>query len=259
MSIASRNNAEVDVLITNWNTLPWLKLNVAQSRRLNFLITPRLHIWDDASTDGSLEWLQRSGLQFHRSGEKVGHAKGLVNLISATQAEYIAILDVDAIPILAGWLEEAVIHLKDGRCGMAGLEGGGEIKGRKFIHPSFCVFRRKLFHDLSLKVEVIHKGDILFDVGQFMCMQIQDAGYRLDMIGKSQCLPSDAGFLNKVYHFWGSTNVLTGNDQATQWQKAQEESARRHKKLLTDFGLWNEFRVYIAESAGLNKRCEMYL
>lgn len=251
----STGDTQVDVLVANWNTLPWMRLLTSQWKRVKASSSFIPHIWDDGSTDGSVDWLKNSGLSFYLSPDKVGHSSALHGLIDRTHAPYIALLDVDAVPVADGWMDGSISGVHGEGFGAAGLDGG-HVAGRPFIHPSFCVFSRKLFKELKLSLDVVLSAGTLFDVGQFLCMQIQDAGYRLKMTGKARGNPWDEGFANKVYHFWGSTNILAYKNRS---DVKDRESATWQKIRLAHYGLWNEFRAYAVETSAVNPNCKLYL
>src|SRR5204863_3152434 len=103
----------VDILTVNCCTLPWLKLLVRQIDRLKPTIPAELFVWDSASSDGSDQWLLRSAVRHYINKERSSHAQGLIGLIEKSDSPYVAYIDIDAMPIKAGWLDDAVEILKD--------------------------------------------------------------------------------------------------------------------------------------------------
>lgn len=252
-------SAKVDVFVVNRQTLPWLKLLVKQVSRLKPLVPSELFVWDNASSDGSGQWLSDNGIRHHKSPYPGSHAQGLIGLMERSDSPYVAYLDVDAMPIKNGWLDEAVEALKDDRVGVAGLFS--RLPGlyhKEFVHPSYCVFRRELYKRLKLDPSIVHDHErTAFDVGEIMCTRTEEAGYRLHCLGKAMSPPGEIERLgNKVVHAWVSWHMMVNeNFQA----KAVRDVVSGHKALLSSLGLWEEFIGYIRESVLSNPLCGRYL
>lgn len=251
----------VDILVANCNTLPWLRLLISQVNRLGSTPPNEIHVFDSGSTDGSKEWLSENGIHHYVSPERVSHAQGISKLISISTAPYVAFLDVDAIPVLEGWLDEAVEAIRNEKTGAAGLRAGS-VNGyhRIFTHPSFCVLRRKLYTDLGLSLGIVHDyaKNTAFDVGERLCATLEDNGYVLKYVGEGAFNPAiETG--NKVVHFGMSTIGLSKGAEDDSWRGLVREVVAGHQRLLGHFGLWSEFRMYLQEASVLNPYCSRYL
>lgn len=249
----------VDILIINYNTLPWLKLLFKQISHLKPSVPINPIVWDNASTDGSIEWLACKGIRHHLHPVADKHFTGLKNAIKLSSAPYVAFMDADAFPIADGWLDQTVDAVKHYLIGAAGLgkhiPWGGR---RKYVHPSFCVFRRELYDKLSLDPSIEEvSGKFTYDVGEKMCKQIEDAGYRLIFFGCSdyENLKKLEKYDNKVIHGGGAAGVLRNETWRPEWIK---HSVDLHRSLLLRLGLWEEFVGYLRESAPVNPLCARY-
>jgi hypothetical protein len=250
----------VDILIANQNTLPWLKLLVSQCKRFKpELVDTSFFVWDNASDDGSKEWLTSSGIRHHLCDTRRAHYDGLLGGYDLTSAPYVTYMDVDAIPVAAGWLDAPWISLQHPIVGAAGLSRQlpwGER--REFVHPSFCIFRRDLYDRLSLSPVIVHTKDFSYDVGELMCSKIQDNGHSLAFFGPSHFPHGDnlKACTNKVFHTGSACGMLC--DQFLN-REAVKQIAADHQRWLRRFGLWEEFTTYLRESKAANSLCERYL
>lgn len=253
----------VDLLVANWNTLPWLRLLVSQVGRWKPKIPVRIFVWDNASTDGSREWLAQSGLRHHLSAVQRSHGDSLASLVKMTDSPYVAFMDVDAVPFQEGWLDEAVALLQDAKIGIAGISAGGIRENHPpFVHPAFCVFRRELYERLDLTPDIVHqespKDD--FDVGEMMCRMMEKAGHSICFLGETQIdLAQRPSWKNKVVHFLSSTPVLCEKRGDLPFINMVNEVVKWHRQLLSALGIWEEFEDYARDSVPRNPRCARYV
>ncbi len=255
----------VDILVANWNTLPWLRLLTSQIRRLQPSHPHRVFLWDNASSDGSSEWLAQSGYDHVLSPVHHSHAASLTELLKRSQSPYVAFMDVDAIPVHGEWLDEALALAESKETGAVGLRGGCvDERHRHFVHPSFCVLRRELFGALDLRLDIVTTGVVEndLDVGEAMSAKLQNAGYILRFKGNA-CANIDElsrGVISsKVFHLWSSTPVLSVHRNDPEWDQMLTSVIRGHRYLLGRFGLWAEFEKYAREALDRNPLCARYL
>lgn len=253
----------VDILVANWNTLPWLKLQVHEIRKFAPHIPHRLFVWDNGSSDGSAEWIPTSGLEYHLSPTRRTHAESLAGLLSKSTAPYIAFMDVDAIPVKERWLEEAVDIVKDERIGAVGLRGGrNDGRHRIFVHPSFCVVRRELYDRLGVGLDIVETGKVEnnLDTGEALCQKFENEGYKLEFIGDSGMdITAIERLPNKVVHFWSSTPVLAEGRTDLDWLSMVKQVVKGHRHALDFLALWKTFEGYVLESVNQNPLCQRYL
>jgi cellulose synthase/poly-beta-1,6-N-acetylglucosamine synthase-like glycosyltransferase len=161
------------VVTVNWNSLPYLRAMLAATRGaspadVEFLVV------DNGSSDGSREWLAtQQDVRVLRLPINVGHGGALDLAMPRIDTEFVAVLDVDAFPVSARWLDESV----------AALERGAVIAGarmhRNFIHPCFLVMRTRLIHQYGLTfvpVGSLSRADtrapLFLDVGEAMSQRM---------------------------------------------------------------------------------------
>lgn len=249
----------VDILIANQNTLPWLKLLVSQYEKFKPAVDARLFVWDNGSSDGSKEWLASSGIPHHLCDERRAHYDGLLGAFGRTSAPYVAYMDVDAIPVASGWLDEPWASIQHPLVGAAGLSRKFPWGGRReFVHPSFCIFRRDLYERHSLSPIVVHATDFSYDVGELMCSKIQDQGYSLAFFGPSHFPSGDdlQECTNKIFHTGAACGMLSDPHLD---KEAVRIIGNDHRRWFRRLGLWEGFLAYLRESVAANSLCERYL
>ncbi len=256
-------DGQVDLIVANWNTLPWLRLLRSQFHRLHPRIPTSLFVWDNASTDGSAEWLKKEGIAHFASPSNVSHAEGLHRAIEMTKAPYIAFIDVDAIPVEWDWLDQAVGILQDEKVGIVGL-GAGSKEGHhiRFVHPSFCVFRREVYERLVLRPHIVHDYErkTAFDVGETLCIKLLEGGYRLEFVGDTQLdLAQRNTWKNRVVHCLSATPVLSEKRTDLPFVNMVSSVVSWHRLLLGKLGIFEEFERYASETIPKNPLCSRYV
>ncbi len=129
----------VTVVTVNWNTLPYLRTMCEMVRRHSPSST-RIVVVDNASTDGSREWIRSNPDVVGRLlpyNVHHGPAADLGALLVRT--EFLVLLDVDAFPFSDGWLPAVLEPLRAGA-----TVAGGHIH-RNYVHPSFLAMRMRDF------------------------------------------------------------------------------------------------------------------
>lgn len=255
----------VDLIVANWKTYPWLRLLVSQFRRFHPRIPTKLFVWDNASRDGSVEWLKREGIAHHESPVQRNHGDSLHESIQRTTSPYIAFLDVDAIPVQWWWLDQAVGLLQEDKVGIVGLGAGDALRPhhRKFVHPSFSVFRRELYERLILRPHIVHDytdKKTAFDVGETMSARVEDEGYGLRFVGDTHIdLAQKDTWKNRVIHCGSSTPVLGEMRTDAPFVEMVNAVVRWHRALLSKLGIWEEFEAYAGEGISKNPLCVRYV
>jgi SAM-dependent methyltransferase len=257
-----RVGGSVDILVANWNTLPWLRLLRSQIRARPPRIPYQLFVWDNASTDGSAEWLKSEGVNHEASSVTYPHAESLHRSMERTTAPYVAFMDVDAIPIEWWWLDQAVGLLQDPKVGVVGLGTPVSWTRQRFVHPSFCVLRRSLYQDLELRPHVFHDpdGKNALEVNELLCRKVEKAGYRLEFVGEAQIdLAQRKNIPNRVIHAISSTPVLSEKRSDMPFIKMVNQVVSWHKILLKDLGIWGEFEGYCRDAVPQNPLASRYV
>ena len=128
------------VLTVNWNTLDYLRTMLDAISRFSPAGTAVV-VADNASKDGSREFLRDAGVPWFGLPINLGHGPAMDLATTRVRTEYFVTLDVDAFPVTANWLEVLRGH----------LEAGNEVVGgrlyRSFAHPSMMAMRTQRFRD----------------------------------------------------------------------------------------------------------------
>jgi glycosyltransferase involved in cell wall biosynthesis len=257
-------NASVDILIPNFNCLPWLKLLLNAVKRFPPKVPFTISVSDSSIVDEPSEWCKANGVRLfqrtlvHRA--EPSHGTNLDTLIRQTDGEFMVFMDGDAIPIRDGWLDEAISALKDEKVGAVGL--GYESPDlrpphRAYVFAAFCAVRRDAFLKVGLSMmpewRSPEEGEHFYP-GEAMCYRLEDAGYKPKFTGHAACQLKD-GHMNSVFHFFLSS---TGLDTLCSIE-LRKRAVAAHRVGLSHFGLWDEFIQYIKESSARNPACALYL
>ncbi len=128
------------VLTVNWNTLDYLRTALDAISRFSPPGT-EVVVADNASTDGSREFLKTAGVAWFGLPINLGHGPAMDMATTRVRTEFFVTLDVDAFPITADWLDVLRGH----------LEAGNEVVGgrlyRSFAHPSMMAMRTRRFRE----------------------------------------------------------------------------------------------------------------
>lgn len=170
------SNPLFTILIPSWNNLPFLKLCI-ESIRKHSEYQHQIIVVANAATDGTLEWLHESDLDFIHAEENVGICIGLNVCRSLIRTQYVAYFN-DDMYALPGWdipLWEEILRLKN-----------------ESFMLSATLIEPKDFHN--------------------PCVIVQDHGDDLTTFDEAALL---ANFRNQTFYDWsGSTwpPVITGLD-----------------------------------------------
>jgi len=162
----------VTVLTVSWNSLPYLRRMLAAVEAMSPSGTEILVV-DNASTDGTREYLASRGVRTMLLPLNVGHGVALDLAVPRVDTEYLAVLDVDAFPVTQDWLERSI----------AALETGAQVAGahlhRNFVHPSFLVTRTRLLHAYGLTFRPVgslarlgRTAPLFLDVGEALSQRV---------------------------------------------------------------------------------------
>src|SRR5262245_19696044 len=109
----------ISIVIVNWNGMSYLPECIEYSRRQEYS-NKELVVVDNGSTDGSLGWLRSRGAGIDSLVEldhSTGFAAGVNAGILASQGEFIALLNNDAVPAI-DWLTELARSAQESSAGM---------------------------------------------------------------------------------------------------------------------------------------------
>ncbi|MEO6469609.1 MAG: glycosyltransferase [Acidimicrobiia bacterium] len=128
------------VLTVNWNTLEYLRTALDAIERFSPPGT-EVVVADNASTDGSREFLKTAGVPWFGLPVNLGHGPAMDMATTRVRTEFFVTLDVDAFPVSPDWLDVLRGH----------LDAGSEVVGgrlyRAYAHPSMMAMRTQRFRD----------------------------------------------------------------------------------------------------------------
>ncbi|TBT82577.1 glycosyltransferase [Propioniciclava sinopodophylli] len=145
---AKRNPSQpgVTVVLVNYNTGNLLR-HVIPAVRKNSPPSTQILVLDNASTDGTWEWLKRLPFKIKlvRLPVNIGHGRALDLGIAMARTELVVTLDADAFPINGDWLSQLESLLQGGNLSAVGAWGR-----RDRLHPALSMHRRSTILSLNL-------------------------------------------------------------------------------------------------------------
>lgn len=84
-------------MLVNWNTKPCVELALKTFYQHHWQHDVHLMLFDNASTDGSKEWLHEQQIPFFDSKENIGHEQALCVMYPAIQTKWVLLIDTDVI------------------------------------------------------------------------------------------------------------------------------------------------------------------
>lgn len=225
LSARRRSDREpgVTVVIANYNGADLLPATIEAIRRFSPPDT-RIIVVDNASTDGSREWLlEQDGVRTLLNRSNLGHARALDRGFLCVTTEYAVALDSDAFPISENWLDVLLGPLHQG------MLVSGPDAYRSFAHPSAFATRTRTFieHRMSFRSRKDPRGTMngRFDVGE---------GISADLPGRVGLIPmtdvdeeSALGHVygGVVYHNFYGTRAKNPNDTLEPWVERSSVSS----------------------------------
>ena len=127
----------VSICIVTYQAYFWIRLAVEKIREYTQLIPYEILVYDNGSTDKSVDWLEKQDdVTLFKSGN-IGHGPGLDFLVRNANMSYCCTLDCDVHPMSSQWITP-VFDLCDGAT-LVGVRRGFGHKLDDYIHPSFLV------------------------------------------------------------------------------------------------------------------------
>lgn len=160
----------ISILSINYNGLDWMKLLVNSIRKFT-AIPYEIIIVDNASEDGSVEWLKaQKDIKAIFMEKNIGHGRGLDVAIGAATYHYCLVLDIDAHIQRKDWHMDLMrLYEKEEKTRLVAAGGRSE---KKPVHPCFMFFEREFFIENGFSF--IAKEH---DVGRKIYFDIIDLGY----------------------------------------------------------------------------------
>lgn len=207
----------VTIVTVNWNSVNFLRVLLSAVERFTTDRDVRVVVVDNASTDGSREFLRsRPGVRVIRLPWNFGHPSALDVGFLVSETEFVIALDVDAFPIRGDWLDRLLDPLR------SGSTISGARLNRSYVHPCCLAMRLERFvrlgHSFRSRYVPRHYRDGVLidasgDVGEIM--SARDGGPLHFLEVSSQFGPGDVGtvFGDVIYHNFYSTRFAAGAHQ----------------------------------------------
>lgn len=206
----------VTVVTVNHDSLPFLQVLVHAVRR--FAPDARLLVVDNASRDGSREWLAREGIDVLALSENIGHGPALDLGFLAVRTEIAIALDVDAFPIADRWLPTLVDLLADAEVAGARPHPPATMYGRSYVHACCLAIRTR---DFVAKRHSFRPRAQEWDVGEGITLRAANAAFLAPTHIRG---PGHVGtvFGDVVYHNFYSVRFSVTDAEKIDWVDRSE-------------------------------------
>jgi glycosyltransferase involved in cell wall biosynthesis len=198
------------------------RLAVLRTLRHSAGADARLTVVDNASPDGTREWLRllarRGDLDLVEAAENLGHGPALELARSRTRSPILVTLDSDAFPLADDWLERLRARLEEGAA-VAGI-----LHHRDYVHPSCLMVARRTLDELGVTFrDEKHRGSGGLDVGERLSVEVRRRGGRLAGLERtadrgrgsaSEPVYLGAEYEGIVYHQWYATRAAAAPGRA---------------------------------------------
>ena len=204
------------VLMVVHNALEMTRLSTLETLRCIAGQDARLVVVDNASNDGTEQWLrllaQRGDIDLIRSETNLGHGPALELARSRTRSPYLVALDSDAFPLSDGWLDGLRARLNDE------VKVAGILHHRDYVHPSCLLIARGTLDEL--KLTFLNEKDQLsqFDVAERISHEVKRRGFSIAGLKRtgaqrrgsvSEPVYLGSEYEGVVYHQWYTTRAAT--------------------------------------------------
>jgi glycosyltransferase involved in cell wall biosynthesis len=198
------------VVVVTWNSAPFLEVCLRAVERYGSL--PVVVIDNHSSDDPGAVIAGRPGVRLVRLPLNLGHGRALDIGVLLARTEHVVVLDVDAFPIRASWLEVLLQPLSEG----AHVVGGETC--RPYAHPSCLAMRLDRIVERRHSFMARYPGELGrtgWDVGELVSMR--EPGAVCILPATSVRGPGTVGtvFADVVYHNFYATRHQAESDPAT--------------------------------------------
>jgi glycosyltransferase involved in cell wall biosynthesis len=202
------------IIMVVHNGLEMTKLTTLRTLGHSAHADARLVVVDNASTDGTGEWLdmlaRRGDIDLIRSQKNIGHGPGIELALKSIRSPYIVTLDSDAFPLTDDWLSQLRARL-EGR-----VKATGILHHRDYIHPSCLMIARETLDQFKLTFLNEKDRPSKLDVAERLSHEIRRRGYEIAGLRRTGALRrgsiSEPVYLGSdyegiVYHQWYTTRA----------------------------------------------------
>ncbi len=217
---AGSNDPTYCILIAAHNALPMTRLSTLNTLRRSAGESARLVVVDNASKDGTQEWLRvlsrRNDIDLIPADTNLGHGPALELGRSRTRSPIIVTLDSDAFPMCDDWLRQLRSKLT------ATVKVAGIPHHRDYIHPSCLMVERQTLDDFGLSFLDEKDRPSRFDVGERISVEIKRRGFQIHGLERvaaqrrgsiSEPVYLGSEYAGIVYHQWYTTRAAMAGSQ----------------------------------------------
>ena len=171
---------DLTLVTCNWNQQPCVELLLKSYVKHHYTGEPlKLMLVDNASTDGSQDWLYENGIPFVRSESNVGHENALNAIYNDIKTKYIILNDTDVEyhANVFGYLEK----MKDNCISVGELIDNNymnDIHIKDRISPWFWMYDISEMHKAGIKYfRDPAEEDWTLDVASWQWLKMKELGY----------------------------------------------------------------------------------
>lgn len=214
----------LSIITVSYNCLDFIKLLVQSVKR--FTTWPyELIVLDNASSDGSQEWLKsQSDIRLAPLINNIGHGRGLDMALGLASGDYCLILDADSHIQRSEYECDLLAHYRSGpNVRLVAAQGTYNVDApdAKPIHAAFMFFETQVFKDLKLSFVASGRHD----VGRKIFYDLRDMGFETARV---ECGPQFyRGVYGDNYYFNGSPVIYHNWYSSRMWNKNKVDEYER--------------------------------
>jgi len=210
-----------------YDPLPYTRVALSQIRRLTTpLVDYEVLVYDNGSTDGTVQFLEREGVVLFRGeGNSMRHGRALDFLVERASMDVVCTLCSDAFPVSRGWLTPALYV--DGRTVLAGIDRGWGRMLDSYVCPSYLFGWREWMaaHSFAARWPEADTGEQM----AYECLvegkEMRTWDHRMVDFGEGFS-PKPCDYNGWVWHtFWGTRRKVVAGLAGTEFELSYHERA----------------------------------
>jgi len=221
MRMPDATTAMFAILMVTHNTRAVTQMATLRTLRNIASSDARLLVVDNASSDGTLDWLRvlaaRGDIDLIANPRNVGHGSALEQAWRAAPSPIIVTLDSDAFPLCADWL----LKMRERMSGQ--VKAVGIRHHRDYIHPACLMIARSTLEENQLSFLSEKHLPTQLDVAERISVELKRRGY--EIVGLERTGARRRGSMSEpvylgsnyegiVYHQWYTTRLATSAGHA---------------------------------------------
>lgn len=168
-------------------------------------------IYDNGSTDGSVEWLSKQeNVKLFRSNSinELKHGDALDFLVKQSSCDYFCALDADAFPVSDDWTLP-LRALESGEAVIAGIDRTWGYKLSNYVHPSYFCGNTNFIKDHSFCDNFPNwdTGELITEAANEMRLGVKYWTPKMVSFG-GKFSPKPCDYAGLVWHTWWSSRKM---------------------------------------------------